>query len=225
MPRSRTLAAALVGGLALLGAACGGSATAKSADATAAASAKKAATATTAAGAGSAVSADPGSMPADGARPAGGDDGPGDDGGGPGRGGPGGPGGFGDLAAAATAIGISETDLRTAVSGGQTIAQVAATKGVSVDTVVAAMVTAMKAHFEPEVASGEHTQAEVDQILAGATAQMAAVANGQQPAFGPGGDGDHGGDNGGPGGDDGGSTAGSGGRKANTGKSSSTVGA
>ena len=211
MPRSRSLTVALVGGLALLGAACGGSATAKSIDATAAASAKTAAaTASTAAGDGSpssSVPTDPGSMP--------------DGGGGPGRGGPG---GFGDLAAAATAIGVNEADLRIAVDGGQTIAQVAATKGVSVDTVVAAMVAAMKAHFEPEVASGEHTQAEVDRIMANATEQMTAIINGQQPAGGPGGRGPGDGDHGGEGGDDAGTSSGNG-RKADTGTSSTTVAA
>jgi hypothetical protein len=59
-----------------------------------------------------------------------------------GRGGPGGRGGFGghgaDLSAAATALGMSEADLRTAVQSGKTLAQIAKDKSVSVDTLIAA---------------------------------------------------------------------------------------
>lgn len=214
MMRSRPLAVALVAGLALVGAGCGASAKASAAkvadtSASTASGASSASSATTAAGVITATDQA-------GQEPMG--DGDGDHGG---RG----PGGFGDLAAAATAIGVSEDELRTAVDGGQTIAQVAAAKGVSTDAVVAAMVAALKAHFEPEIASGEHTQAEVDQILAGATAQMTAVVNGQQPAFGPGGRGPGDDDGDGPHGDDdgGGAPSGSTGRKANSGASATTT--
>jgi hypothetical protein len=204
--RNRTLAAALIGALTLAGTACGGNGATK-------ASAAAPASATTTAN---------GQQPAaaNGQQPAGqfGDgngDGPGD--GGPGRGGFG---GFGELDAAAKAIGVPTAELQTAVQNGQTIAQVAQAKGVPVDTVVASMVAAMKAHFDPEIASGEHTQAEVDQMMADATQRMTAIVNGQQPAGGPGfggpggGDGDHG-----AGDDDGGvQPSGGTGRKANTGK-------
>ena len=77
--------------------------------------------------------------------------GPGGHGGG-GRGFGGGPGG--DLTSAATALGISEADLRTALESGQTLAQVARTKNVSVDTLVAALVKAEKARIAQAVPTG-----------------------------------------------------------------------
>ena len=87
----------------------------------------------------------------------GGDDGGGPPGGGDGGGfGPGfGPGG--NLDAAATAIGITTADLSTAMAAGQTIAQVAQTRGVNIDVVVDAMVAPIKQHFDDEVGI-DHTR-------------------------------------------------------------------
>ncbi|MGD9954963.1 MAG: hypothetical protein AB7O74_07765 [Candidatus Nanopelagicales bacterium] len=86
-----------------------------------------------------------------------------------GHGGPGGRGGmgggFGGLTAAATAIGVTEDDLRTELEAGKSIAAVAEANGVSEQTVIDAIIAEAKAHFADEVASGEHTQAEADQIL------------------------------------------------------------
>ena len=63
-------------------------------------------------------------------------------GGGPGRGGR----GVGhNSAAVAKALGISEADLMTALQSGQTIAQVATSKGVSLQSVINAIVAAEKA--------------------------------------------------------------------------------
>jgi hypothetical protein len=74
--------------------------------------------------------------------------------------GPGGPargfgfrGGFG-LDAAAKAIGVSTDTLLTDLKGGKTIAQVAASKGVAVKTVVDAMVAAAKTEFDSQVKAG-----------------------------------------------------------------------
>ena len=62
-------------------------------------------------------------------------------GGGPGRGGR----GIGhNSAVVAKALGISEADLMTALQSGQTIAQVATSKGVSLQTVISAIVAAEK---------------------------------------------------------------------------------
>lgn len=49
------------------------------------------------------------------------------------------------LGAAATALGISNPDLRTALSGGQTIATVAQSKGISTSTVTDAVSSALSA--------------------------------------------------------------------------------
>jgi len=81
-----------------------------------------------------------------------------------GRGGHGG--GFGGLTAAATAIGVTEDELRTELEAGKSIAAVAEANGVSEQTVIDAIIAEAKAHFAEEVASGEHTQAEVDAKLA-----------------------------------------------------------
>lgn len=113
---------------------------------------------------------------------------------GEGHGGPGGPGaehggrGGPGLEAAAEALGISEDELRAALDDDQTIAEVAAAKGVDVQTVIDAMVAATKAHLDEEVAAGEHTQAEADEKLAEATERITDSVNngfprrGERPA-------------------------------------------
>jgi hypothetical protein len=104
-------------------------------------------------------------------------------GGGMGHGGPG-------LDAAATALGITADELRTDLQGGKTIAQVAADKGVDVQTVIDGMVADAKSHLAAEVASGEHTQAEADQKLADLTQRITDSVNNGRPArgdHGPGG--------------------------------------
>jgi hypothetical protein len=117
-----------------------------------------------------------------------------------GPGGHGGPGhgpGFGNLDAAAKALGISVDDLRSALEGGKNLAAVAKEKGIDVAKVVDALVAEFKAHLDQEVASGIHTQAEADQKLADARSRIEAFVNGTAPAGGPGGFGGHHG--GGPG--------------------------
>jgi hypothetical protein len=99
--------------------------------------------------------------------------------------GPGGPGmghgrGGHGLEAAATALGITADELRTAIEGGQTIAEVATEKGVDVQTVIDAMVAELKAHLDAEVAAGEHTQEEADAKLADAVERITEHVNGTQ---------------------------------------------
>ncbi|MEZ5141569.1 MAG: hypothetical protein R2726_03485 [Acidimicrobiales bacterium] len=116
--------------------------------------------------------------------------------------GPGGPGGFGHdrggagLDTAAAAIGISADELRTALQNGQTIAQVAQSKGVEPQKVVDAIVAEMNKHFDEELASGEHTQAEIDQKKAEAAQRATDMVNNTMPKGGPGGRGPKGGQNG-----------------------------
>jgi hypothetical protein len=122
--------------------------------------------------------------------------GPGGHGGG-GMGGHGGPSGLDadDLTAAAKALGMTEADLTTQLSGGKTVAQVATAKSVTLQTVIDAIAASDKAEFAAAVKAGTMTQAQADQMLANLTAHVTDEVNGV--AGGPGGG--HGGP-GGPGG-------------------------
>ncbi len=105
--------------------------------------------------------------------------------------GPGGKGGrgghgFGNLSAAASALGMTEADLRTALEGGKSLATLAGEKGIAVSKVVDALVAQLKTHLAEEVTAGKHTQAEADQILADAKTRIEAFVNGTAPAGGPG---------------------------------------
>lgn len=99
------------------------------------------------------------------------------------RRGPGGPGMA--PAALAEALGLTEDALRTELAAGKTLAKIATEKGVDVQAVKDAIVDGMRRHLADEVASGEHTQAEADQMLADAAARAEAIVNGQMQ--GPGG--------------------------------------
>lgn len=93
------------------------------------------------------------------------------------RGGPGGD----DLAGAAAALGMTADELQTAIQSGQTIADIAKDKGVDIDTVIDSMLESMKAHFDAEVASGEHSQDEADAMLSDMRTRLEAMVNGQMP--------------------------------------------
>jgi hypothetical protein len=105
----------------------------------------------------------------------------GDHAGGPG--GPGGqPGGRGqNLDVAATALGMTATDLKTALDGGQNIAQVATAKGVDVQKVIDALVADYSTKENAEVATGDHTQAEVDAKIVEAKTRITDMVNGKAP--------------------------------------------
>ena len=77
-----------------------------------------------------------------------------------------------DLTTAATALGMTQTDLRTALQGGRSLAQVAQDKGIAVDKLIAALVAAEKTHIAQEVTDGKLTQAQADQRLAGLTSRV-----------------------------------------------------
>lgn len=102
-----------------------------------------------------------------------------------GRGGHG-PGRGARLEGAAEAIGVTTEELGQALRDGQTIAEVAAANNVDVQVVIDAMVAQLETHLAEEVASGEHTQAEVDEKLANATERITAIVNGEIPAGAPG---------------------------------------
>jgi DNA-binding CsgD family transcriptional regulator len=95
------------------------------------------------------------------------------------------------LAAAAEALGMTESELKTELQSGKSIKQIADAKNVNIDTVIAKMTAAVKAHLDAEVASGEHTQAEADAKLAEFQTRVTEMVNknGLPPR---GGRGDHG---------------------------------
>jgi len=92
------------------------------------------------------------------------------------RGGP--HGGGADLSVAASTIGITDAELRTALESGQSIAAVATAKGVAPQDVIDAMVASMNQRLAESVASGKLTQAKADELAASATARITDVVNG-----------------------------------------------
>lgn len=92
----------------------------------------------------------------------------------PGRGGR--HGGGRNLDTAAETIGITEDELRTALEGGQSLAQVAADQGVERQALIDALVAAKNTDLDEEVAEGDLNQAEADEkkaeVLDRVTAQV-----------------------------------------------------
>lgn len=72
----------------------------------------------------------------------------------------------------ATALGVSTDDLAAAREAGQTLADFAASQGVSLDQLVDIMTADAQTHLAEEVASGELTQDEADARLADVTARV-----------------------------------------------------
>ena len=106
------------------------------------------------------------------------------------RGGHGGPG----MDVAAQALGMTADELHTALDGGQTLAQVAESKGVSVQVLTDALVAAEKTHIAQEVTDGRIDQATADQKLAEVDQHVTDMINGVRPQGAP-----HGGQPGGKG--------------------------
>ena len=99
-------------------------------------------------------------------------------------------GGGADITTAATAIGVTEAELRTAVQGGQSIAAFAQSKGVDPQKVIDALVAAMKTRLAESVTAGKITQAQADELAANAATRVAEMVNGTAPlGRGPGGGG------------------------------------
>jgi hypothetical protein len=120
--------------------------------------------------------------------------------GGPGfRGGPPGPGLGGkpvianELAAAAKYLGLSESDLRTKLESGQSLADVAKAQSKDLDGLKSAITDAAKADLDKAVADKKLTQSEADDILANLKSHIDNLANGTLRFRGPGGPGRAGG--------------------------------
>jgi len=99
----------------------------------------------------------------------------------------GGPGGMhDDLSTAASYLGLTESELRTKLQSGKTLAQVAAaTDGKSAGGLVDALVDAAKKHIAADVSSGRLTQAQADEMLSGLTERIADRVNSTGPPGGP----------------------------------------
>jgi hypothetical protein len=87
----------------------------------------------------------------------------------------------GGLDAAATALGTDAATLRQALKDGKSIADVAAEKGVAVDTVTKAISDAATAKIDQAVTDGKLTQAQADAKKATLTEQVTAMVNGTMP--------------------------------------------
>jgi hypothetical protein len=91
---------------------------------------------------------------------------------------------FGHLDAAATYLGLSETELRTQLSDGKTLADVAKAEGKTVDGLVSALVADEKKELDAEVSSGRLTQAQADEMLANAEQRFTDMVNRTKPQHG-----------------------------------------
>ena len=95
-----------------------------------------------------------------------------------GRGGP-----HGGLDAAATYLGLSESDLRTQLQSGKTLGEIAdATSGKSKAGLIAALIAAEKSHLAQAVKDGHLTQAQADAMSANIESRVTDLVNGTMPA-------------------------------------------
>jgi uncharacterized protein YidB (DUF937 family) len=90
------------------------------------------------------------------------------------------------LDTAAKAIGISAADLRTALEGGSTVAEVATAHGVEVQTVVNALVAEATTRIDAAVADGRLDADRAAQIKAELPDRITARVNGEDPGPGDG---------------------------------------
>jgi hypothetical protein len=94
-----------------------------------------------------------------------------------------------DLSVAASTIGVSEADLKTALQSGQSIADVANAHGVDPQTVIDALVADAQQHLADDVSSGRLTQDQADQISADLAPHITDAVNQAGLRGGPGGGG------------------------------------
>ena len=83
---------------------------------------------------------------------------------------------------AADTIGVKPAELRSDLKAGQSVADVAGSKGVSVDTVVNAVVKDASAKIDQAVTNGKLTQAQADAAKAKLPAQVTKLVNAHHTA-------------------------------------------
>jgi hypothetical protein len=86
------------------------------------------------------------------------------------------------LEAAAGYLGVSADELRSSLSAGKTLADVAREKGKSVDGLVAAMVSAAKERLDQAVADGRLTSAQRDEIASRLQERISELVENGRPA-------------------------------------------
>jgi hypothetical protein len=79
--------------------------------------------------------------------------------------------------AAATYLGLSETQLRAQLESGKTLAQIATAQGKTVDGLVGALLDRAKQRLDKAVAAGRLTREEADGMLAGLKERIAHLVN------------------------------------------------
>jgi hypothetical protein len=108
---------------------------------------------------------------------------------GPGPMGPMGPGqgpGMRGLDAAASYLGLSQSDLLSKLQSGKSLADIAKDQGKSVDGLIQVLVDDAKKHLDQAVSDGHLTQAQEDQILSQVKEHISDFVNGTAPqGFGP----------------------------------------
>ncbi|MFC4302239.1 hypothetical protein [Cohnella boryungensis] len=96
------------------------------------------------------------------------------------KGGMGGAGiGAADLSASAKALGLSEEELKEQLKAGETLAELAASKGVDVQTLIDAQAAAMTTRINEAVKSGKLTQEQADKQLEKVAEAAESVVNGK----------------------------------------------
>src|SRR4029078_1098061 len=88
---------------------------------------------------------------------------------------------FGHLDAAASYLGVTEAELRTQLAGGKTLAEVAKTKGKSVDGLVSALVADEKKEGDAAGAARRLKREQADTILESAKQRATDLVNGEGP--------------------------------------------
>ena len=91
---------------------------------------------------------------------------------------------FGGLDAAASYLGLTDTQLRTQLESGKSLADVAKAQGKTVDGLVQALVDAAKKRIDAAVTAGRLTQTQADSILADLKSRVTDFVNGAAPRFG-----------------------------------------
>jgi hypothetical protein len=88
---------------------------------------------------------------------------------------------FRGLAAAAAYLGLSEDELHTQLENGKTLADIAKAQNKSVDGLVQALVADAKKHLDEEVAEGDLTKAQANQMLMRLEQGIRDIVNGVRP--------------------------------------------
>jgi hypothetical protein len=95
-------------------------------------------------------------------------------------------GAFMQLDAAASYLGLTEAQLRTQLTNGKTLAQIAKDQNKSVSGLVDAMTASAKKQLDAAVAAGRLSQSQADGVLKDLQQRITDIVNGKRPSFGGG---------------------------------------